>query len=160
MQKILKWFIPFVAFVVAVFLVWFLISINSDEPVEDFKPLKLEKQSTASKQEKSWIDHFSKREREGFSYPVNEVYVKLDLDEKITKIITYKLQAPLLDPYQIFCLKEELKRHHLRYYLKQDKRRGMELLIYSKDKKRLNNLVKVLQNYQIFAKITPYKEEY
>ena len=70
----------------------------------------------------------------------------------------YKLSASLLDPYQLFCLKEELARHKLKYFLKRDKD-GVELLIYSKDVKRLNSLVKVLKNYQISAKVGLYKED-
>ena len=60
-------------------------------------------------------------QRLGYFYPVNEVYIKLDLDEKITNTITYKLSAPFLDPYEIFCLKEELKLHKLKYFLNKDK---------------------------------------
>ena len=82
----------------------------------------------------------------------------LRANEKITKTITYKLSASLLDPYQLFCLKEELKQHKLRYYLKKDTK-GVELLIYSQDVNKLNSLVKVLKNYQISASVKPYKEE-
>jgi hypothetical protein len=89
---------------------------------------------------------------------VNEVYIQLDLDEKIIKTIMYKLSAPLLDPYQLFCLKEELKQHQLKYYLQKDKS-GIELLIYSQDRDKLNSLVKVLKNYQISATVMPYKED-
>jgi hypothetical protein len=81
------------------------------------------------------------------------------LEEKITKTITYKLNAKLLDPYQLFCLKEELKNHQLKYYLKQDKI-GVDLFIYSSKIDKLNNLVKVLKNYKISAKIEPYREDY
>jgi len=63
-----------------------------------------------------------------------------------------------LDPYQLFCLKEELKQHKLRYYLTKDINR-VELLIFSKNIEKLNSLVRVLKNYQISAQIQPYKEE-
>jgi len=159
MQKILKWLTPIVAFGVATFLIFFLISINSSEDLIEGEPLVLETNTTQEVPQKLWLDHFSQTQRLGFSYPVNEIYVKVDLNEKITKIITYKLSAPVLDPYQLFCLKEELKQHHLRYYLRKDKQ-SMELLIYSKNINKLNFLVKTLKNYQIVATIKPYKEEY
>ena len=158
MQKLLKWFAPLLALGVAVFIIFFLISINSSVEFGDSEPLALKSEVVQKKPEKVWLNHFSKTQRLGYSYPVNEVYVQVDLDEKITKTITYKLSASLLDPYQLFCLKEELKQHRLRYYLKKD-REGVELLIYSQDVNKLNSLVKVLKNYQISATVKPYKEE-
>jgi len=159
MQKMIKWFAPALAVGVAVFIVFFLYSINSTtDTTEDIKPLVHKSSAVVEKREKVWLDHFSKTQKLGYFYPVNEVYVKLDLEEKITNTITYRLSASLLDPYQLFCLKEELTRFGLRYYLKRDKR-GVELLIYSKNKDRLDSLVKVLKNYQISATIKPYQKE-
>jgi hypothetical protein len=80
------------------------------------------------------------------------------LNEKIVSETVYKLSAPILDPYQLFCLKEELKQHRLKYYLKKDKS-GAELLIFSKDREKLNSLVEVLKNYQISANVGLYKED-
>jgi hypothetical protein len=137
----------------------FLISINSQDEIIDTKPLALKSKVFSKKPEKLWLNHFSKSERLGYFYPVNEVYIKLDLDEKIIKTITYKLSAKLLDPYQLFCLKEELQRHKLKYYLKKDTQ-GVDLLIYSQNVNKLNKLVEVLKNYKIKASIVPYKEDY
>jgi len=158
MQKILKWFTPLIGAGVAIFIVFFLISINSEEKFIESEPLVLKENVVQKKPEKVWLDHFSKTQRLGYFYPVNEVYIKIDLDEEITNSIRYKLSAPHLDPYQLFCLKEELKHHGLKYYLKKDKD-GVELLIFSKNIDKLNSLVKVLKNYQISAYIKPYKEE-
>jgi len=159
MQKIIKWFAPLLSLGVATFLVFFLMSINKYDEHGTSEPLVLDTNVTQKKSKKLWLDHFSQTEKLGYSFPVNEVYIKVDLDEKITKTITYSLSAAVLDPYQIFCLKEELKQHKLKYYLNQDKHR-MELLIYSQDVNKLNKLVKVLKNYQISAIVKPYKEEY
>ncbi len=159
MQKIIKWFAPLLAVGVALFILFFLVSINSEEEIVDTKPLALKTEAVSSKPEKLWLNHFSKSERLGYFYPVNEVYVKLDLDEKIIKTITYKLSAKLLDPYQLFCLKEELQRHRLKYFFKKD-RQGVDLLIYSQNVDKLNKLVQVLKNYKIKASIVPYKEDY
>ena len=159
MQKIIKWFAPLLSLGVATFLVFFLMSINKYDEYDNSEPLVLDTNITQKKSEKLWLNHFSQTEKLGYSFPVNEVYIKVDLDEKITKTITYSLSAAVLDPYQIFCLKEELKQHKLKYYLNQDKHK-MELLIYSQDVNKLNKLVKVLKNYQISAIVKPYKEEY
>ena len=157
MQKILKWFAPLVAVGVAIFIIFFIISINSDDYVE-IEPLKKQNEVSVVKPKKVWLEHFSKTQRKGYFYPVNEIFIQVDLDAKIQKKTIYKLSASLLDPYQLFCLKEELKQHKLRYYLQKDKN-GVELLIYSKDKKKLDSLVRVLKNYQITAKISLYKED-
>lgn len=158
MQKILKWFTPVVALGVAIFIIFFLFSINTSHEIISSDPLVYKSEVVQEKQEKLWLNHFSQTERLGYFYPVNEVYIQLDLDEKIIKAIMYKLSAPLLDPYQLFCLKEELKQHQLKYYLQKDKS-GIELLIYSNDIDKLNSLVKVLKNYQISATVMPYKED-
>jgi len=158
MQKILKWFVPTLAVAVAIFIVFFLISINSNEESYESEPLELASIKVQEEPEKAWLNHFSKTQRLGYFYPVNEVYIKVDLNEKITNTITYELSASLLDPYQLFCLKEELKQHKLRYYLKKVDDR-VELLIYSKKRNKLNSLVNALKNYQITAKVKPYKED-
>ena len=159
MQKILKWITPLIAVGVAIFIIFFLVSINSQEVYLDTKPLTLNKDPIQSRVDNSWLNQFSKSERKGYTYPVNEVYIKTDLDEKITKTITYKLSAQLIDPYQMFCLKEELKQHKLKYYLKKDSS-SVDLLIYSQNVDKLEKLVKVLKNYKIVANLKPYKEDY
>jgi len=159
MQKFIKWFAPLIAVGVAIFITFFLISINSPEVSIDNEPLTLESNILQPKSEKLWLEHFSNAKRQGYFYPVNEVYIKIDLNEKITKTIIYKLSAKVEDPYQLFCLKEELKGHGLKYFLKKDKM-GIDLLIYSQNVDKLNKLVQALKNYKILAQIEPYKEEY
>lgn len=158
MQKILKWFTPVIALGVATFIIFFLLSINSEDEMEEVEPLIHKSEVSQKKQKPVWLDHFSKTERLGYFYPVNEVYIEVDLNEKVPDKTVYRLSATLLDPYQLFCLKEELKQHKLKYYLKRDTK-GVELLIYSKDRQKLNSLVQVLKNYQISAQVTPYKED-
>ena len=158
MNKIIKWSFPVVTIGVAIFIVFFLISINSTDNLEDIKPLVRKTEESTGPKEKLWLDRFSITQRKGYFYPVNEVYVKIDLDKNIISKTIYKLSASSLDPYQLFCLKEELKQHKLRYYFTKDKK-GLELLIYSINKTKLNSLVRVLKKYQIVATIVPYKED-
>jgi len=159
MQKILKWFALALTTGVAIFITFFLISINSQEVIIENKPLKLKSEDAVSKPSKKlWLNHLSQTQKRGYFYPVNEVYIEVDLNEKITKTITYKLSAHIKDPYQLFCLKEELKNHGLKYFLKKNTK-GIELLIYSQNVDKLNSLVKVLKNYKIVAKIKPYNKE-
>ncbi len=162
MQKILKWFAPIIALGVAIFIIFFLVSINSSSKLSDIEPLSYQSEVVHTDPQELWLNHFSKTEKLGYSYPVNEVYIKVNLDEDIvsarTRTSIYKLSASILDPYQLFCLKEELSQHRIQYYLQRDKN-GLELLIYSKNISQLNSLVQVLKNYQISAKVMPYKED-
>jgi C-terminal processing protease CtpA/Prc len=157
MKKILKWFSALLFVSVTIFLIYFLISINDDVYIES-APLEKEEKPLSKKVEKNWLEHFSKAQQQGYTYPVNEIYIQVDLEEKITKAITYKLSAKLKDPYQLFCLKEELRRHNLKYFLKKDKL-GIDLFIYSQNVDKLKNLVEVLKDYKIKASIKPYNEE-
>jgi C-terminal processing protease CtpA/Prc len=158
MQKIIKWIFTLLLLGVSIFIILFLIEINSPEKLAEIEPLALKNEVIQKKSKDVWLNHFSKNEKTGYFYPVNEVYVKVDLDEKIINTITYKLSASLLDPYQTFCLKEELKHYDLKYYLQKDKK-NVELLIFSENIDKLNSLVKVLKNYQISATIAPYKKD-
>lgn len=158
MNKIIKWFTPVLALGVSIFIIFFLISINSPQKLDELDPITYKSEVVQEAPKKVWLNHFSKTERLGYSYPVNEVYIKVDLTEKISMKTIYKLTASHLDPYQLFCLEEELKQHDFKYSLKRDKI-GVELFIFSKSINKLNSLVKVLKNYQISATVMPYKEE-
>jgi len=158
MQKLLKWFAPLLAIGVAVFIIFFLISINSTEKIDNSEPLTHISEVVIKKPKKVWLDHFSKTERLGYSYPIEEVYIEVDLINKVANATIYKLSALILDPYQLFCLKEELKQHKLKYYLKKDVS-SVELFIYSKNIDKLSSLVRVLKNYQISATVKPYKKD-
>ena len=158
MQKLIKWLTPIVTIGVAIFLTYFFISINSQTVPIKSEPLGFQEKSKRANIEKSWLDYFSKTKKLGYSYPINEIYFRMDLNEKITKTITYKLSANIQDPYQLFCLKEELKRYKLKYFLKKDKL-GIYLLIYSQNVNKLNHLVKVLKDYKINAQVEHYQKD-
>jgi len=152
MKTVIKWLTPIITIGVAVFILFFLISINSSPEFHKSENLSLSDKKVKKESKVLWLDSFSKNSVKSYSYPVTEVYLEIDLDEKINNTITYELSASLLDQYQLFCLKEELKRHKLRYNLKKYNDR-VELFIYSQNRKSLNSLVKVLKDYKIFAKI-------
>ncbi|PHS57813.1 MAG: hypothetical protein COB17_04985 [Sulfurimonas sp.] len=158
MQKLLKWFAPLLSIGVAIFIIFFLVSINTNNRSINLEPLAHNNEVIVKKQNNVWLNHFSKAEKIGYHYPVNEVFIQVDLDEKIVAKTIYKLSASLLDPYQLFCLKEELKQHKLRYFFKKDKL-SVDLLIYSENINRLNSLVQSLKNYQITAKVSLFKED-
>lgn len=159
MQKVLKWFASILFIGVTIFLIFFLVSVNS---IEDIQPknitFKSDEEVVESPVKTSWLDKLSQNERMGYFFPVNEIYIKVDLEKSVPSNTIYRLLAPKLDPYQLFCLKEELHHHNLKYSITKEKD-SFELLIYSKDLSRLNSLVTTLKNYQILAKVTPFKED-
>ncbi len=159
MQRIAYWSIPIIAIVVTILVGLFLVKINTNESValhEPFVSNALEPTTTQVTQS-AWLDRFSQSEQEGFFYPVNEIFITLELHRHVTKEQTFTLSALITNQYQLFCLQEELKQRGFRFFLKKV-REGTELLVYSKDHMQLQNLVKALKSYKITAKIVPYEE--
>jgi len=160
MYHFFKWYAWVVTLGVAIFIILFLISINKTSEKLDTLSLSLEEKKDKVVQEKSWLDSLFNSKKLSYTYPINEVYVKVDLTEKITNTIKYQLSTVSLDPYQVFCLKAELKRYRFKYYFKKNGAK-VELVIYSKNKTKLKALVKELKKFNIVARIKPYivKEE-
>ncbi|SFV54516.1 Putative periplasmic protein [hydrothermal vent metagenome] len=152
MKQILKWFSLLFAVSVAIFVIFLLYTINGEEPIikqKSFAPITQKKEQN---KEALWLDHLVKRKKRDYFFPVTEVYIKMDLVKYIPPQKPMQLVVNDLDPYQIFCLKEELRDHKVGYFFKKTKEKT-ELFVYSKDRKRLNDLIKVLKKYQIDAKI-------
>jgi hypothetical protein len=160
MLRYVHWLAPLIALGVAVYIALFMFRVNQTDPLPPVEPVPLEsgKPTTPPQTEKQWLDALAANERQGYFYPVNEIYIELDLNQQFVHEKTYRLSARLRDPLQLFCLKQELKQHHLRYTLKhQDD--GVELLVYSKEQSELEALVNALKNYQITASFLPYEED-
>ena len=160
MQKVAVWISPLIAIFVAIFLVVFFIQINKSGPiVSDFDLDSGTKEvDTPLKESSYWLKHFSKSEKVGTFFPVTEVNLSFDLEKKITRQKVYKLSATVIDPYQLFCLKQELSQRNIQYYFKKE-RSNSELLVFSKNRDKLQQLLVALQEYKIEAKLIPYKEE-
>lgn len=158
-QRFAYWLIPAIAIGVALFLVLFVMKINEGGELQPMDPLPSADsvQEPLQTSEAPWMDRFSKSEQLGYFYPVNEIYIQADFNKKIVKQTIYRLSAQLQDAYKLFCLKQELNRYELRYYLKKEQK-GVDLLIYSKDLAKLDHLLETLKTYNIKATISPYKE--
>ncbi len=160
MHKVAYWLTPLIAIGVSFFLVVLLYKINQGEPSPELahksSAALLPKESAVI--ESGWLEQLSQSERHGYFFPVNEIYIAIDLNRQITLETIYQLKATIKDPYQLFCLKEELKQSQWRYFLQQDKK-GIILLIHSKEVDRLNKFIETLKSYQITATVLPFKEE-
>ena len=152
MKQILKWFSLLFAVGVTIFVIFLFYTINIEEPINKPEPFALPTKKQEHTNKALWLNHLADTRKKGYYFPVDEVYIKTDLATYIPPQKPFKLVVAQLDPYQIFCLREELKRHNVRYFFKQSKEE-MKLLIYSKSAQKLNDLVKVLKKYQIDAKI-------
>ena len=158
MHKAFKWLTPIITVGVAIFIVVFLIKINPSENTQLDKLQTTNMKTQDGEPQSMWLNHFSKSEQNGYFYPVNEIYINLDLNEKTGLTKTYQLDAPISDSYKLFCLQEVLKQYNVRYFLNKNQE-DAKLLLYLDDKSKLDLLVKALKTYDISANILPYKEE-
>lgn len=82
MRRFAYWLFPLTAAAVAVFIVIFMIRINTSVPSseqfleEEHNPLK-----TPEPIKGSWIDRFSVNAEKEHFYPINEVHLELDMGE-------------------------------------------------------------------------------
>lgn len=160
MQSALKWLTPLVTLGVAVFIVVFLIKINPSQEMQTVNAIKLKSMKVQDEKSEQplWVDHFSKSEQTGYFYPVNEIFVDLELSKNSAAEKNYELSATIANPYQFFCLQEVLKQKRVKYNLKKY-HTDTKVLIYSQEKDKLDSLIKTLKTYDINAKILPYTEE-
>lgn len=158
MRRAAYWLFPFIASGVAVFIVLLLIQINPAAPELKGAEDEQLRSSEAPEEPMNWISRFSKSEEKGYFYPVNEVNLQLDMGEKSTSAEMYRLTADLKSSYELFCVKEELKKSALPYLMNKEGD-AMTLSVDSTDQSQLASLVTKLKTYQITATVSPYTEE-
>lgn len=85
MQRIAYWLFPLIAVAVAIFIVVFMIQINSAAPpLHDEGSAELQGSSSPdSKGNAGWLKHFSLGEDKGYLYPVNELTLELDTNDSL-----------------------------------------------------------------------------
>ena len=160
MQKFLKWLWLFSVVGVFVFVFDFVYDIyKSDENIKEPKPLVFEVKIDSKNQDIKWLDKIKNKQIEkNDELPVEEVVVKASLVKKTAKKIKlYKVEVNSLDPYQIFCLQEELNRFGVKYVFAKSKT-DTKLYVVSKNVTKLKKLVDALKRYNIIATIKFYKE--
>ncbi len=159
MHYIVKWFTPIITIGVIIFIILFLLKINA--------PIKLSNAISLSKkvnrkidkfENNSWIINLKKNKQKSYFYPVNEIFIHADLSNEMIHKKNYKVLAHISTLYQFFCLREELREEKIKYFLKNNNNM-VELLVYSRNQKKLNFLIKTLKTYNIKAVISPLKKE-
>jgi len=160
MRRAAYWLFPLIAAAVAIFIVIFMIQINpsAPHPNDGTDGEDTDTSPQVTEQSGSWLDRFSISEEKGYFYPVNEVSLKLTDGETATVAAHYRLTVPLKSSYELFCVKEELKKSELPYFMRKEGE-TMTLFVDSNDQNRLVSLVTKLKTYQIKATVSPYTEE-
>ncbi|MCK9372411.1 MAG: hypothetical protein M0P91_04380 [Sulfuricurvum sp.] len=160
MQRIAYWLFPLIAVAVAIFIIVFMIQINSAPPSAKGEPSSSgEERGTPVKEgEAGWLERFSSEEDKSHLYPLNELTLELDTLSAQGEEVSFRLSVPLKNDYELFCLKQELKKRDFPYFL-QKEGDDMTLLVDSNNQSELESLVTKLKTYQIMATVSPLIEE-
>jgi len=87
MRRFAYWLFPLIAVAVAIFIVVFMIQINTGVPMlNGFSAKETDGESEISTEENvGWLEHFSLGGEKGYLYPVNELTLKLDANESYSE---------------------------------------------------------------------------
>ncbi len=111
------------------------------------------KKSEKTLQDRTWAELLANSKESKFSFPVNELYMQIDLKKYIPpKIKSYRLVVDRADRYSIFCIVQTLSQMDLPYVVE---KRDSKPTIYvgSKTENSLKSVVKKLKDYDIESKI-------
>ncbi|WP_458701153.1 hypothetical protein ACKGJI_03395 [Sulfurospirillum sp. 1307] len=103
--------------------------------------------------DKSWAENLAGANKSNFTYPINELFMQIDLKNYIPpKIKSYRLVVDRADRYSMFCIMQTLSSMNLPFVLE---KKGMVPTIYvgSKTKDNLLHVVNKLKDYDIESKI-------
>ena len=102
---------------------------------------------------RTWIEAFAGSKESEFSFPVNELYMQIDLKKYIPpKVKSYRLVVDRADRYSLFCIVQILSQMNLPYIVeKRDK--IPTIYIGSKTRDLLNSVVQKLKDYDIESRI-------
>lgn len=127
----------------------------------DYKqyPSPIKENKTASLT-KLWIDNLAKSSTLKYSYPVNELFMQIDLRKntpikqniKVVKPKSYRLVIDHVDNYSVFCVVQTLANLNVPFVLSKEKF-SPSIYVISGDNKKLEKIVKELRKYQIKSKI-------
>jgi len=148
---------------IALFLILVIIlsAVLSKLLNEDIADVRVDAQYLSPSQKKSEVEYKSRTWSEAlavskktkFSFPVNELYMQIDLKKYIPpKVKSYKLVVDRADRYSLFCIVQTLSQMKLPYVVeKRDK--APIIYVSSKTKDALKKIVKKLKYYDIESRI-------
>ncbi len=90
MKKVAFWIVPLIAIGVAFFIVIFLIDINPKVPKEAIENRSnIADDESSAKNSVSWLEKITTDSKKGTQYPINELYINIDLEGSPTQTRYY-----------------------------------------------------------------------
>lgn len=111
--------------------------IKGEEPIEN----------------KTWAKNLASSSTSEFSFPVNELYMQIDLKEYVPpKVKSFRLVVDRADRYSLFCIVQTLSSMNLPYVVE---KKGQIPIVYvsSQSEKPLSKVTEKLKDYDIESKI-------
>ena len=135
-------------------ILYSFLSYTDDEIVQTREYLSpIDKKDKKENLSKSWIDALVKNRNSKFQYPVNELYMHIDLQKYIpSKIKSYKLIIQNMDRYSLFCVMQTLQNFKVPFVISKQKT-VPNIYMGSTNKSKLNKIEKKLKLYGINSKI-------
>jgi len=101
----------------------------------------------------SWSEEMANSKDSQFSFPVNELFMQIDLKTYIPpKVKSFRLVIDRYDRYSLFCVVQTLSSMDLPYILEK-KNKVPNIHVGSKTKESLDKVVNKLKDYDIESKI-------
>lgn len=111
------------------------------------------KKSEEPLKNRTWSEALAVSKDTKFSFPVNELYMQIDLKKYIPpKVKSYRLVVDRADRYSLFCIVQTLSQMNLPYVVEK-KDRTPTIYVGSKTQNSLESVVKKLKDYDIESKI-------
>ena len=112
-----------------------------------------QKKSEEILKNKTWSEALAVVNETKFSFPVNELYMQIDLKKYISpKVKSYRLVIDRADRYSLFCIVQTLSQMNLPYVV--EKRDEVPIIyVASKTKNLLGSVIEKLEDYDIESKI-------
>lgn len=149
----------------AIIAILFLIARGDENTQQIVSALKSQiATKTSSKQTKpTWTSELANVDKKNYQYPVNDLFMQINLNEKKQAKIAKKLSVPKAkesyklvvdrsDRYSLFCIRETLKYFSLPYIIVKETGKSY-IAVGSEDKNELQKVHERLKKYNIKSKI-------
>lgn len=102
---------------------------------------------------RTWSEALAVSNKTKFSFPVNELYMQIDLKKYIPpKVKSYRLVVDRADRYSLFCIVQTLSTMNLPYVVEK-REKAPVIYVGSKTEDSLKGVVDRLKDYDIESKI-------
>ena len=101
---------------------------------------------------RTWLEELALKKNPTFSYAVSEMEIELPLKKSPKPETVYRLILEDLDDYKMFCVRQMLARHHIRFSVYRKKKKGV-LMIQNVDRHAIEDVISLVKRYKIKAKI-------